>query len=156
MVFLLSTPQYLLLRLTSIDHLLQYRSSLVVASPCGYWAYYSELPSFFYRLDYLILYDLWPFSVHVRQNANIQTLQCAIVMIAIYYTNAWGAKSQPFMSTRLRSILSQNSSPAVYSTRRLLPNMVSLSSLGVCILNVHGQCSCKFPLSATIIFKLCN
>lgn len=24
-------------------------------------------------------------------------------MLAIYYTNSWGAKSQPFMSTRLRS-----------------------------------------------------
>jgi hypothetical protein len=24
-------------------------------------------------------------------------------MIGIYYTNAWGSKSQPFMSTRLRS-----------------------------------------------------
>ncbi|OHF00079.1 OPT oligopeptide transporter [Colletotrichum orchidophilum] len=28
---------------------------------------------------------------------------CFIAMIGIYYTNAWDAKSQPFMSTRLRS-----------------------------------------------------
>ncbi|KAL0940199.1 oligopeptide transporter 7 [Colletotrichum truncatum] len=28
---------------------------------------------------------------------------CFIVMLAIYYSNAWDAKSQPFMSTRLRS-----------------------------------------------------
>ncbi|KAK2001328.1 OPT oligopeptide transporter [Colletotrichum falcatum] len=28
---------------------------------------------------------------------------CFLAMIGIYYTNAWGAKSQPFMSTRLRS-----------------------------------------------------
>lgn len=28
---------------------------------------------------------------------------CFIAMLAIYYSNAWDAKSQPFMSTRLRS-----------------------------------------------------
>lgn len=28
---------------------------------------------------------------------------CFAAMLGIYYTNAWGAKSQPFMSTRLRS-----------------------------------------------------
>jgi hypothetical protein len=28
---------------------------------------------------------------------------CYAVMLAIYYTNSWGAKSQPFMSTQLRS-----------------------------------------------------
>lgn len=30
-------------------------------------------------------------------------LVCYIVMLAIYYGNGWNAKSQPFMSTRLRS-----------------------------------------------------
>ncbi|KAM0326628.1 hypothetical protein ACHAQA_006497 [Verticillium albo-atrum] len=30
-------------------------------------------------------------------------LICMAVMLAIYYTNSWNAKSQPFMSTRLRS-----------------------------------------------------
>lgn len=28
---------------------------------------------------------------------------CFIAMVGIYYTNGWQAKSQPFMSTRLRS-----------------------------------------------------
>ncbi|KAH0284684.1 OPT superfamily oligopeptide transporter, partial [Aureobasidium melanogenum] len=28
---------------------------------------------------------------------------CMMVMLAIYYTNTWGSKSQPFMSTQLRS-----------------------------------------------------
>jgi hypothetical protein len=30
-------------------------------------------------------------------------LVCFAAMAGIYYTNAWDAKSQPFMSTRLRS-----------------------------------------------------
>lgn len=30
-------------------------------------------------------------------------LVCFAVMLGIYYGNAWDAKSQPFMSTRLRS-----------------------------------------------------
>lgn len=28
---------------------------------------------------------------------------CFIVMLGIYYSNAWNSKSQPFMSTQLRS-----------------------------------------------------
>lgn len=30
-------------------------------------------------------------------------LACYAAMLGIYYTNAWKSKSQPFMSTRLRS-----------------------------------------------------
>ncbi|KXJ87309.1 oligopeptide transporter-like protein [Microdochium bolleyi] len=42
-----------------------------------------------------------PLKLQIHQ--AIGFLICFIVMLAVYYGNAWEAKSQPFMSTRLRS-----------------------------------------------------
>ncbi|KAM0273268.1 hypothetical protein ACHAQH_008337 [Verticillium albo-atrum] len=39
----------------------------------------------------------------LQAHAGIGYLICMAVMLAIYYTNTWDAKSQPFMSTRLRA-----------------------------------------------------
>ncbi|KAK4238673.1 OPT oligopeptide transporter protein-domain-containing protein [Achaetomium macrosporum] len=39
----------------------------------------------------------------LQAHAALGYLICYAAMLGIYYTNAWGAKSQPFMSTRLRS-----------------------------------------------------
>ncbi|KAF6834649.1 oligopeptide transporter 7, partial [Colletotrichum plurivorum] len=39
----------------------------------------------------------------LQAHAALGYFVCFIAMIAIYYSNAWDAKSQPFMSTRLRS-----------------------------------------------------
>ncbi|KAJ9145528.1 OPT oligopeptide transporter [Pleurostoma richardsiae] len=39
----------------------------------------------------------------LQAHAAIGYIVCFAVMLAIYYTNSWDAKSQPFMSTRLRS-----------------------------------------------------
>lgn len=40
-----------------------------------------------------------PLQVH----SALGYLVCFAAMLGIYYTNAWDSKSQPFMSTRLRS-----------------------------------------------------
>ncbi|KAF5511666.1 Oligopeptide transporter 8 [Colletotrichum siamense] len=39
----------------------------------------------------------------LQAHAALGYFVCFIVMLGIYYSNAWDAKSQPFMSTRLRS-----------------------------------------------------
>ncbi|RBR02524.1 hypothetical protein VDGD_05125 [Verticillium dahliae] len=39
----------------------------------------------------------------LQLHSSIGYLICMIVMLAIYYSNTWSAKSQPFMSTRLRA-----------------------------------------------------
>lgn len=39
----------------------------------------------------------------LQANAAAGFLVCYIVMLAIYYGNAWGSKSLPFMSTQLLS-----------------------------------------------------
>lgn len=39
----------------------------------------------------------------LQAHAAVGYFVCFIAMIGIYYTNAWDALSQPFMSTRLRS-----------------------------------------------------
>ncbi|KAJ0326652.1 hypothetical protein COL5a_006840 [Colletotrichum fioriniae] len=39
----------------------------------------------------------------MKAHSAIGFFICFLAMIGIYYTNAWDAKSQPFMSTRLRS-----------------------------------------------------
>ncbi|KAL7893519.1 OPT oligopeptide transporter domain-containing protein [Trichoderma sp. SZMC 28014] len=39
----------------------------------------------------------------LQAHAAIGYVVCYIVMLAIYYSNSWNAKSQPFMSTQLRS-----------------------------------------------------
>ncbi|KAK2029753.1 OPT oligopeptide transporter [Colletotrichum zoysiae] len=39
----------------------------------------------------------------LQAHSAVGFLICFLAMIGIYYTNAWDAKSQPFMSTRLRS-----------------------------------------------------
>nr|WVH32687.1 OPT oligopeptide transporter protein [Trichoderma asperellum] len=39
----------------------------------------------------------------LQAHSALGYIVCYIVMIAIYYSNAWNAKSQPFMSTQLRS-----------------------------------------------------
>lgn len=39
----------------------------------------------------------------LQAHAAAGYIVCYIAMIGIYYNNAWGAKSQPFMSTRLRA-----------------------------------------------------
>jgi hypothetical protein len=42
-----------------------------------------------------------PLKLQYHQAAGF--LICFAAMLGIYYTNAWDAKSQPFMSTRLRT-----------------------------------------------------
>lgn len=39
----------------------------------------------------------------LQVHAALGYLVCFAAMLGIYYTNVWDAKSQPFMSTRLRS-----------------------------------------------------
>lgn len=39
----------------------------------------------------------------LQAHAAIGYVVCFVVMLAIYYTNAWDAKSLPFMSTRLQT-----------------------------------------------------
>ena len=39
----------------------------------------------------------------LQAHAAAGYLICYAAMLGIYYTNAWGAKSQPFMSTQLRT-----------------------------------------------------
>jgi hypothetical protein len=39
----------------------------------------------------------------LQAHAAVGYIVCYIVMLAIYYSNSWNAKSQPFMSTQLRS-----------------------------------------------------
>ncbi len=44
------------------------------------------------------------FPLVLQAHAALGIGLCAIIMLAIYYGNGWNAQSQPFMSTRLRSI----------------------------------------------------
>jgi hypothetical protein len=39
----------------------------------------------------------------LQAHAALGYVVCFAAMLGIYYTNAWDAKSQPFMSTRLRT-----------------------------------------------------
>jgi hypothetical protein len=39
----------------------------------------------------------------LQAHAAAGFLACYVIMLAIYYTNSWNSKSQPFMSTQLRA-----------------------------------------------------
>lgn len=40
----------------------------------------------------------------LQANAALGLFVCFCVMLGIYYSNTWDAKTQPFMSTKLRSV----------------------------------------------------
>lgn len=58
-----------------------------------------------------------PLKFQLHQAAGIFT--CFIIMLAIYYGNGWGAKSQPFMSTVFHTAEGER-----YPTSKLFPEGV--------------------------------